>query len=544
MAVNFTLDSLSVEAPAGARLFDLAEQLGINIPTSCRKQGKCRECLVQVTEGMEHLSERTPEEEYIQPSFRLACRCQVTADDGDVSCHTLRRSRMRVETEGKSITDTSRKDIALDPAVVRVRGNCILLDGREIARSHEPIHGLVVDIGTTTCVVRLLNLENGQIEAAASFENPQRFGGSDVMARIQYDSERKDQLLQRTLLAYLSHTIEDFSVDPNTIYETVITGNSTMRDLFFGFDLSTIGQEPFQSITEIEYLGGCRTTTAVEVKAGKLAIPMNPEGRIYGMPLISGHVGADAAACMLAVGMCTEERTIAIMDVGTNTEVVVGNKDKAIAASCPGGPAFEGGAVSCGMPGLEGAIERVAIDGEGRMEIGVIGGGEPEGICGSGLIDLLGELVRTKQLNVKGRFEGVDNPLVIDREHHILFTESDVNELALAKGANVAGLSILFNHMGLAADDIDALYLAGAFGRHLDTQAAARIGFLPSLDASRYHQVGNAAIEGATMALLSLNARKSLEGLIRKTTHLRLEADPCFFDIFVDGCLFGPSERS
>ncbi len=540
MAVNLTLDSLNIEAPAGISLFDLAEQLEIRIPTSCRKQGKCRECLVQVTEGMEHLSERTPEEEHLQSSFRLACRCRITADAGNVSCHSLRRSRMRVEAEGGAIADASRKDLVLDPAVTRKGDDRILLDGREIARSREPIHGLAVDIGTTTCVVRLLNLETGKIEAAASFENPQRFGGSDVMARIHYDSERKDHLLQRTLLAYLTHTIEDFPVDPNTIYEIVITGNSTMRDLFFGYDLHTIGQEPFQSVTEIEYHEGHRPTTAVEVKAGKLGIPMNPEGRIYGMPLISGHVGADAAACMLAVGMTTEERTIAIMDVGTNTEVVVGNKDKAVAASCPAGPAFEGGAVSCGMPGLEGAIERVTIGDDGRIEFGVIGDGKPEGICGSGLIDLLSELLRTKQLNVKGRFEGIENPLVIDRDCDILLRESDINELALAKGANVAGLSIILKHLGLAADDIDVLYLAGAFGRHLDTAAAVRIGFLPGLESSRFHQVGNAAIEGATMALLSLEARNSLEELIRRTTHLRLETDPAFFDTFVDGCLFIP----
>jgi uncharacterized 2Fe-2S/4Fe-4S cluster protein (DUF4445 family) len=542
MAVNFTLDSQSTEAPMGANLFDLAEQLEVKIPTSCRKQGKCRECLVQVTEGMEHLSGRTPEELHLQASFRLACRSQIAADAGNVSCHTLRRSRMRVETEGGSITDTSRENLVLDPAAVRTGGDHILLDGREIACSREPIHGLAVDIGTTTCVVRLLNLESGQVKAAASFENPQRFGGSDVMARIQYDSERKDRLLQRTLLAYLTHAIEDFPVDPNTIYETVITGNSTMRDLFFGFDLSTIGQEPFQSVTEIECLEGRRSTTAVEVEAGKLGVLMNPAGRVYGMPLVGGHVGADAAACMLAVGMCAEERTIAIMDVGTNTEVVVGNKDKAVAASCPAGPAFEGGAVACGMPGLEGAIERVRFEGEGRMKLGVIGGGEPEGICGSGLIDLLSELVRSKQLNVKGRFEGIDHPLVIDRKRHIVFTESDVNELALAKGANVAGLSIILKHMGLVADDIEVLYLAGAFGRHLNTEAATRIGFLPGLEASKYQQVGNAAIEGATMALLSLEARRSLEELIRKTTHLRLEADPAFFDTFVDGCLFVPFE--
>ncbi len=538
MAVNLSLNSLSIEAPVGITLFDLAEQLEIRIPTSCRKQGKCRECLVQVTEGMEHLSEHAPEEEHLQSSFRLACRCQITADAGNISCNTLRRSRMQTETEGGGIAENLRKTLVPDPAVVREGRDRILLDGREIARSTEAIHGLAVDIGTTTCVVRLVNLETGRIVAASSFENPQRFGGSDIMARIHYDTERKDHLLQRTLLAYLTHTIEDFPVDPKTIYEIVISGNSTMRDLFFGLDLHTIGQEPFQSLTEIECFEGKYSTTAIEIKAGELKIPMNPGGRIYGMPLISGHVGADAAACMLAVGMPTEERNIAIMDVGTNTEVVVGNKDKALAASCPAGPAFEGGAVSCGMSGLHGAIERILIKDDGRIEIKVIGGGKPEGICGSGLIDLLSELMRTKQMNEKGRFEGIDGALQVDEDGNILFRESDVNELALAKGANVAGLSIIFKKLGLTFDDIDVLYLAGAFGRHLDIPAAMRIGFLPVIDESRIQQVGNASIEGSTMVLLSLEARKSLEELVRKTTHLRLEMDPSFFDTFVEGCMF------
>ncbi len=542
MAVKLTLDSQSIDAPTGSSLFDLAEKLKIRIPTSCGKQGKCRECLVQVTEGMDHLSKLAPEEEYLQSSFRLACCCKIKADAGSVTCNTLRRSKMQTETGGGGISESLRENLLLDPAVVREGDDRIMLDGREIARSNEPIHGLAVDIGTTTCVARLLNLETGKIVAASSFENPQRFGGSDVMARIRYDSEQKGHLLQRTMLAYLTHTIEDFPVDPNTIYETVISGNSTMRDLIFGLDLHTIGQEPFQSLTEIEYLEGKRPTTAIEIEAGKLKIPMNPEGRIYGMPLISGHVGADAAACMLAVGMPTEERNIAIMDVGTNTEVVVGNKNKALAASCPAGPAFEGGAVSCGMSGLEGAIERVAIQDDGRIDIRVIGGGKPEGICGSGLIDLLSELMRTNQMNEKGRFEGIDGALQVDRDGHILFRESDVNELALAKGANVAGLSIIFKNLGLASDDIDVLYLAGAFGRHLNIPAAMRIGFLPVIDESRFQQVGNAAIEGSTMALLSVESRRSLEGLVRRTTHLRLEMDPAFFDTFVEGCMFVPFE--
>ena len=516
MATRLTLDSRAIDAPPGVSLFDLAEQLGVRVPTSCQKQGKCRECLVEVKEGMEHLSPRTPEEKHLGGSFRLACRCHIASDAGAIACHTLRRTQMRVEEAGVAVASRPTHPPS-DPAVVRKSDGRILLEGCEIARSGEPPHGLAIDVGTTSCVVRLLRLDTGEIAAASSFENPQRFGGSDIMARIQYDGASKGRLLQRTLLAYLAHAIEEFAIDPLSIHEAVVTGNSTMRDLFFGLDVASIGQEPFQSLAKLEQLEGKRPTTAIEANPKKLGIPMNPRGRVYGMPLINGHVGADAAACMLAVGMPEENRLIAIMDVGTNTELIVGNKDRIIAASCPAGPAFEGGSITAGMPALDGAIERVFIHDDGRVEHRIIGDIEPQGICGSGLVDLLSELLRTGRMNGKGRF---DSPFIVDEKHRIEFTEADVNQLALAKGANVAGLKIILNSLGLEAGDIEIFYLAGAFGRHLDIEAASRIGMLPTLDMQRFQQIGNAAIEGATMALLSLSERRSLETLLGKAEHM------------------------
>ncbi|MFV1996200.1 MAG: ASKHA domain-containing protein, partial [Verrucomicrobiales bacterium] len=506
------------------------------VPTSCRGLGKCRECLVEVTEGMELLSQRAPQEVHLREGFRLACCSRVEGEEGKIACHTLRRNRMRIEEEGSR----GAREGGGDPAVTREGGERVLLEGREIARSREPLHGLAVDIGTTTVVVRLHDLESGQIVAGASFENPQRFAGSDIMARIHYDSERGDHLLQRTLAGYLARAVESFAPAPETIYEAVIAGNSTMRDLFFGLGVATIGREPFRSLTEIECEAGERAGTALFSSPKKLGIPMHPEARVYGMPIVSGHVGADAAACMLAVGMLEEDRTIAIMDLGTNSEVVVGNRQGAIVASCPAGPAFEGGGVGAGMPGLEGAIERVVIDDDGRVEIGVIGGGAPEGICGSGLIDLLSELFRSGRMNARGRFEGGEDCFTVDAEHGIFLRESDINELALAVGANVAGLKIVLNQAGLRPEDIEVFHLAGAFGRHLDLAAAARIGLIPEIEASRFRRAGNAAIEGASAALLSLSSRLALEEMIGRTRHVRLESDPDFFDIFVDGCLFGP----
>ena len=527
---------------SGASLFDCAEALGIRVPTSCRKQGKCRECLVEVTEGMDCLSPATPEESHLRDQFRLSCRARIVADSGVVRCHTLRRGEMRIERHAFQLP-TAAEPISPDPAVTR-HGDRVLLDGEEIALTCGPLHGLAIDLGTTTIVLRLLNLETGEIVADASLENPQRFGGSDVMSRIHYDTHDPGKLLQRTLLGYLTHAIEEFPVDPQSIYEVVVAGNSTMRDLFFRLNVYSIGQNPYQSITEIEMAAGRRSTTSLSETAARLRLPIHPRARVYGLPIISGHVGADAAACMLAIDLANEKRLVALMDIGTNTELILGNQDKIYAASCPAGPAFEGGKISCGMPGLTGAIEKVAQDSAGAMRFEVIGGGPAEGICGSGLVDLLSVLLQGGRINRLGRFAQDDGGITLDDAAGVplRFTEGDINELAQAKGANVAGLQILFHNFGVRFEDIDVFYLAGGFGRHLNVGSAKQIGLIPNLDAAKILQVGNASIEGACIALLSKTRRAGLESLVRRVTHCRLETHPDFFDFFVDGCQFHPIE--
>jgi uncharacterized 2Fe-2S/4Fe-4S cluster protein (DUF4445 family) len=539
MTATLHLDQQSTEAPVGASLFDCAELMGARIPTSCRKQGRCKECLVEVTAGHDCLSAPTEAERHLRSPYRLSCCSRVITDSGTIRCHTLRRGLMRIERHAFQLPVHSQR-WRLDPAVTR-DGERILLDGEEIARGTGPLHGLAIDLGTTTVVLRLLNLETGEVIADASFENPQRFGGSDVMARIQYDTEDRTRVLQRTLAGYLSHAIEELPVDPLSIYEVVLAGNSTMRDLFFRLSVYTIGQSPYQSVTELEVAEGKRSTTSLSESAARLGLPVHPKARVYGLPIISGHVGADAAACMLAIDLAHESRLVALMDIGTNTELVVGNRHKILAASCPAGPAFEGGQITYGMPGLPGAIERVRIRDDGSVEASVIGGGLAEGLCGSGLVDLLSELLRTGQMNTLGRFEEAAD-FVVTREANraVTFSEGDINALAQAKGANVAGLRIAFAEYGVRTSDIDVFYLAGGFGRHLDIDSAKRIGLIPDLPVERIVQVGNAAIEGACIALLSREKRAELEALVRRVTHCRLETHPGFFDFFVEGCQFAP----
>ncbi len=507
------------KAPVGAglSLFDAAESIGIRVPTSCVKQGKCRECILEIESGEEFLSAREPEEEHLGETFRLACRTRLTGN-GSVRCHTMRRGAMRIVDDAAELPDLP---ILLDPVVASG-------------------YGIAIDIGTTTIAMRLYDLANGHAVATQSFENPQRFGGSDVMARIHYDTNHKGRLLQRTLLGYLGHAIERFPVPAEAIHEVTVAANTTMRDLLFGIDVYSIGQKPYRSLTEHELLNGTRATTALSMRARRLKLPTNRDANVYGLPLVGSHVGADAAACLLATGIAERAEVSVLMDLGTNTELIMGNRDRIVAASCPAGPAFEGGGVRCGMPALDGAIERVRIDDDGAVTARIIGATtDAQGICGSGLVDLMSEVLRTGRMNAQGRFNG-DGGGVKVHDSGIVFTEADVNELAQAKGANVAGLRIVADVFGIALEDVDRFYLAGGFARHLDPQAAKRIGLIPTIPDEKIVRVGNAALEGAGRVLLSQTARRRLEEIVRRVEHIELETHDRFFEFFVEGCQFVP----
>jgi uncharacterized 2Fe-2S/4Fe-4S cluster protein (DUF4445 family) len=530
---TLTIDGVTGELGPEESLFERAEALGIHVPTSCVKQGKCRECLVEVEAGAELLSPPAPQELHLEGRFRLACRTRLV-ESGEVRCHTLRRGALRIETETEGL-DESR--VRLDSAVTR-DGRHVLLDGEPLAESDGPLHGLAIDIGTTTVALRLYDLGSGRLVATHSFENPQRFGGSDIMARIHYDGQHGGRLLQRTLLGYLTRAIASLPVDPLTIYELVVVGNPTMRDLFFGLDVQPIGVMPYRSTTEAALHDGRAATTSLAVEARRLRLPVFPTARVYGLPLVGSHVGADAAACLLATGIAERDELAAIVDIGTNTEAFIGNRERLLAASCPAGPAFEGGGVSFGMPALTGAIERARLRDDGTVDLDVIGDAAPVGLCGSGLVDLLSELRRTERMNGQGRF--TDDSHAFELGHGLSLSEPDVNELAQAKGANAAGVRVLAETYGVPLQRIERLYLAGGFARHIDVAAARRIGLVPDLPDDRIVKVGNAALLGASMALLSRSRRAELETLVKRVEHVRLETHPQFFEFFVEGCQFEP----
>jgi len=326
------------------------------------------------------------------------------------------------------------------------------------------------------------------------------------------------------------------------IYEAVIVGNSTMRELFFGIDVQSIGEKPYRSIIEEEQKAGKRKTTALNVKASELDLRIFPDANVYGAPLVGSHIGGDIAADILAIGMDESEEVVAIVDIGTNTEVVVGNRYRMLAASCPAGPAFEGSEVTFGMPGYDGAIESVHIE-DGAVDYSTIGDAPPEGICGSGLVDLLAELVRTGVMNELGVLADGGSVFSVVPERGITLSRADMSALAQAKAANSCGQLIVLREYGVPMDELSRLNLAGGFANYINVDNARDIGFIANVPSDRVTQVGNAALEGATIMLTSATKRREIELLTRDIEHVELETMPDFFDLFVEGCQFKPLQQ-
>ena len=317
----------------GRSIFDYADALSVRVPTSCGRTGECHECIVEIKRGIDALSPLTEAEAFLREDYRLACQATIVDADTDVEFAVLRR-------QPRILTRSVRRDIDIDPLTRRI-GDGVFFGDTRIDDYHGQVYGVAIDVGTTTVVLNLLDLEFGDILGTASFENPQRFGGSDIMHRISYDGGDYPGELQQVMLSAVNFEIGDLcrrlKFHRRRIYEIVVVGNSTMRDIFFGFDVQPIGERPYKSLTELEMLDGRRETTALNVKASDIGLRVFPNANVYGGPLIGSHVGADVAADMLAVGIDEEEEVVMLVDVGTNTEVVLGNRHRLMSASCPGG---------------------------------------------------------------------------------------------------------------------------------------------------------------------------------------------------------------
>ena len=529
-----------LELVADQSIFDYADALNVRVPTSCGRTGECHECIVEVKRGAEALNDPTESEQFLlNENYRLACQAVVKDPDADIEFAVLRR-------QPRIMTRTVSRNVTLDPLTIRV-GDDVVFDGEVIDRYRGHIYGLAIDVGTTTVVLNLVDLESGEILHTGSFENPQRFGGSDTMRRISYDSGEYQGELGQVIMSSINFEIGDMvrrlRIRRPHIYEAVIVGNSTMRELFFGLDVQSIGEKPYRSIVEEEFRAGKRDTMALNIKARDLDLRIFPGANVYGAPLIGSHIGGDIAADILAIGMDESEDVVALVDIGTNTEVIVGNRYRMLAASCPAGPAFEGAEVKFGMPGYDGAIESVRIV-NGDVEFDTIGGAIPEGICGSGLVDLLAELVRTETMNELGVLENGASEFDVVPERGITISRADMSALAQAKAANYCGQWIVLRKYGTPPESLTRMYLAGGFANYIDVKNARDIGFIANVPTDRVSQVGNAALEGATIMLTSSVKRKEIELLTRDIEHVELETTPDFFDLFVEGCQFKPMKQN
>ena len=539
------LNSKRLDSKKDDSLFDFADSLSIRVPTSCGRTGECHECIVEVRRGASALTPLTESEKFLRGNYRLACQALVADPSADIEFSVLRR-------QPRILTSGTRRDVELRPAYVRGDdGESVVFNGPEgpvtVDTFRRGIYGIAADLGTTTVVLNLVDLESGETVYTASFENPQRFGGSDIMNRISYDGGPDAGELQAVMVSSINFEIGEMvralKIRRRQIYEIVAVGNTTMREIFFGIDVQSIGTRPYKSSVEDEFRASKRPTTALSTTAVRLGLRIHPKATVYGGPLIASHLGADVAADLLALGM--EDRTdpVILIDVGTNTEVVIGYNGKLLAASCPAGPAFEGGEVTYGMPGYDGAIEKVAINDRGLAESRVIGDVEPIGICGSGLIDLLAELRRTGMMDELGKFDDGSGEYEFSESNKLTLSRADISALAQAKAANYCGQAIVLREYGLPIDEFEKLYLAGGFANYVDASNAIDIGFIANMPLDRVEKIGNAALEGATIMLLSTPKREEIEKLTATIEHVELETAPDFFDFFVEGCLFKPMEN-
>jgi len=538
------LNSQKLDSEKGESLFDFADSLSVRVPTSCGRTGECHECIVEIRKGAEAITPQTTSEKFLRGDYRLACQAFVADQSAEIEFTILRR-------QPRILTSGLKRDVTLRPSYTRIEQDVVFESPRgpvTVDKYTGAIYGIAADLGTTTVVLNLVNLESGEIEYTASFENPQRFGGSDVMNRISYDGGPDSGELQSVIVSSINFEIGEMvrvlKIRRRQIFEFVAVGNTTMRDLFFGIDVQSIGTRPYKSLIEEEFKAGERVNTALTTSASELGLRIHPKATAYGGPLIASHIGADTAADLLALGIEDQIEPVILVDVGTNTEVVIGNCEKLYAASCPAGPAFEGGQVTYGMPGYDGAVEKIVIDDQGSVvSQDVIGDAPPVGICGSGLIDLLAELRRVNLMDELGKFSDGSGSYEFSEDNGLTLSRSDISALAQAKAANYCGQAIVLREYGLPTDSFEKLYLAGGFANYVNESNAIDIGFIANVPIEKVQKVGNVSLEGAVIMLLSTSKRREIEKLVTTVQHIELETAPDFFEFFVEGCMFKPMEN-
>jgi uncharacterized 2Fe-2S/4Fe-4S cluster protein (DUF4445 family) len=618
--ITFLPDKKNIEVNEGTTILEALEKVGININTPCGGKGVCGKCKVLVVEGITTASieKELLSEGEIEKGFRFACQTKVFKDsiieiplEIRLDFNNVFSSKLKGDTHHikKSFSiDSDLRKVFLDlekPSLddqrsdwERIKDGLSLKKIENILNLKVPIdilkkipdllrksdfkititlqnneiidiesgntvknsYGIAFDIGTTTVAGYLVDLESGIELSAAAKTNPQVVYGDDVISRVGFAQQNKDGLLklQKEIVNALNEIIKETAqrakISSDNIYKMSIAGNTCMQHLLLGLNPSYIASSP--------YIPVIKEDLSIKTKDIPKLI-LKPNTNIYMLPNISAYVGADIAAGILATCMWKKEKNILFLDLGTNGEIVLSARGKLWACSTAAGPAFEGARISSGMRAAEGAIDKVKMD-HRSFAYSVIKDDKVRGICGSGLIDLIAEMLRLGLINKSGRLtdrEGCNAELGEEIRKRIIkgqkgnkfllvegketengdpvfLTQKDIREVQLAKAAIFAGIKILLKEVNILPEDIQEILLAGAFGNFIDKESARRIGLIPYLSLKKIKSVGNTAGRGAEIALLSEKMKKVCRDTAREVQYVELSSRSDFQDEFMDAMFF------
>ena len=601
--LRFLPDGGDVRVPSGTPIFDAASWNGIAIDSTCGGHGTCKKCKVRIVSGdvpVGPIDPRAFTTDELRDGWRLACRAGARGDLVievpplqtrpkaalvGVGRHVILRpsvqKRHLVLAEASMEDQRSDLQRVLDALVdlephasielLRTLGGVLresFFDVTVVVCDEELIDVeagdttarrfvIAFDLGTTTVVATLLDLDSGQPAAVRSMLNRQQPYGADVITRISatmMDDHALAALRERaheTLAELTAEVCSEARADPTEVYEITVCGNVTMMQLALGIDPEPLSMAPFVVSTH----------TFPPVAASEFGVAVHPRAPAFVFPSLGAYVGGDIVAGMLATGLTRDRRVRLFIDVGTNSEIALGSSERVVATAAPAGPAFEAAQIKCGMRAAEGAIEGIKI-GDDSLELQVIGDVEAVGMCGSGLVDAVAELVQSGLLDRSGRFIpdqdaaslhpalatrltkiGEERVFVLqwrgeDPAGSVFLSQRDVRELQFAKASIATGWQILLHELGVRADEITQVLLAGSFGAFLSPLSAVRIGLVPKLALPRIVSAGNVAGEGAKIAALSLRERAEAHSILREVEYVELSGRADFNDLFIDQLAF------
>jgi len=502
----------SYKVVPGGTLLEELRKLGYRTEAPCGGSGKCGKCRAKVNGAF---SAKTEQERNLPEGWRLLCSTKI---EGNAEVYLDAEEKVQVETE-------------------RI--------GEKYLCNREGGFGVAVDIGTTTVVTYLINLSNGECLAVCGDRNKQYSFGADVISRIDYSGIPKNaERLHRIICDQIESMIIDMKEKTNTtddrIKMVVIAGNNTMELLFAGISPEPLAEYPFIS---------------PDLFGHDIPSPfhrINPQ-RVFLIDSIQSFVGGDITAAILASQVHKDEHMSLLLDIGTNGEMVLGNQKEMVCCAAAAGPAFEGADITCGMPGLDGAIDSVTLDQEGKLHFSTIGDKKPIGICGSGLIDLLAVLVSNGTVDETGRLlppdeapkemtlllEETEKGVIMNlTDTGIYMTSEDIRKLQLAKAAIRAGIETLIAETGIKVSDIQRFYLAGGFGCHINPESAAKIGLFPTELLNKVKMIGNGAAEGAFRVTCSSEQEKELTEIISKCQYIDLSTNSIWRDQYIENMIF------